>query len=270
MIEVRPFSSLGHFKNEWLNARHHFSFSDYRDPERHHWGLVRVWNDDTIEPHTGFAPHPHKDMEIITYVRTGAITHRDSLGNEGRTEAGDVQVMSAGSGIQHEEQNEEDIATQLFQIWVLPKEKGGEPFWASAKFPKADRAGELVALATGEPRFSDALPIRQDATIFGATLRAGQSVTHKVREDRRIYLVTTNGSIEVNGTQLNPRDGAAIEDEDQIVIAAKEDAEIVLARYATAQQLVAGGRQAYSPSNSHNVMTDLPCASRRLRPPQVG
>ena len=136
MIELRPFNSLGAADHGWLDAHHHFSFADYHDPGRTNWGRLRVWNDDTIAPKTGFPAHPHRDMEIITYVRKGAITHKDSLGNEGRTGAGDVQVMSAGSGIQHAEYNLEDEETTLFQIWVLPDSRGGEPSWGARPSPR--------------------------------------------------------------------------------------------------------------------------------------
>ncbi len=129
MIEKRPFASLGHADHGWLNAHHHFSFAEYHDPERMHWGAIRVWNDDIIASGGGFPPHGHRDMEIVTYVRTGVVSHRDSLGNEGRTEAGDVQVMSAGKGIVHSEFNHEDGDTSLFQIWILPEAAGGEPGW---------------------------------------------------------------------------------------------------------------------------------------------
>ena len=130
-IERRPFASLGHADHGWLNARHHFSFADYYDEERMHWGAIRVWNDDEIAPRSGFPPHPHADMEIITYVRTGAITHQDSLGNKGRTAAGDVQVMSAGTGIRHAEYNLEDETATLFQIWIMPSARGGQPSWGA-------------------------------------------------------------------------------------------------------------------------------------------
>ena len=131
MIRVRPFNSLGAFRNDWLNARHHFSFGGYRDADRMGFGRLRVWNDDEIAPGAGFDPHPHKDMEIVTYVRTGAITHQDSMGNTGRTGAGDVQVMSAGSGVRHAEYNLEDVPTTLFQIWIEPRSKGGAPSWGA-------------------------------------------------------------------------------------------------------------------------------------------
>ena len=127
MIELRPFSSLGGANHGWLDAKHHFSFANYYDPARTSWGNLRVWNDDTIAPQTGFPPHPHRDMEIITYVREGAITHQDNLGNAGRTEAGDVQVMSAGTGIAHAEYNLEPETTTWFQIWIEPRSGGGRP-----------------------------------------------------------------------------------------------------------------------------------------------
>ncbi|HEY5048224.1 MAG TPA: pirin family protein, partial [Rhizomicrobium sp.] len=149
MIERRPFGQLGGANHGWLDAKHHFSFAEYNDPARMQWGALRVWNDDEIAPNTGFPPHPHADMEIVTYVRKGAITHKDSLGNEGRTAAGDVQVMSAGSGIRHAEQNLEDQTTTLFQIWIEPRSAGGAPAWGSRPFPKGERAGRLVPLASG-------------------------------------------------------------------------------------------------------------------------
>src|ERR1051326_4765922 len=129
MIERRPYGDLGGADHGWLNTKHHFSFADYHDPARGHWGDLRVWNDDEIAPGTGCPPHPHADMEIITYVREGAITHQDNAGNKGRTEAGDVQVMSAGAGIRHAEYNLEKDPTKIFQIWIEPTGRGGNPSW---------------------------------------------------------------------------------------------------------------------------------------------
>jgi redox-sensitive bicupin YhaK (pirin superfamily) len=230
MIEKRAFDSLGKFDADWLAARYHFSFSGYHDPTRVHWGALRVWNDDTIQPKTGFPPHPHSDMEIITYVRTGAITHQDSMGNKGRTEAGDVQVMSAGSGITHAEYNLEDEATTLYQIWILPKAHGGKPYWGAAKFPKDDRAGSLVTLASGfeADQAQGALPIRQDARILAATLHGGQDVVYALEPGRHAYLAVAKGNANVNCVELGPRDGAAIRDEAAIHVSASDDAEIVL------------------------------------------
>jgi quercetin 2,3-dioxygenase len=228
MIEKRPFTSLGRFQNSWLNARHHFSFSNYRDPARDQWGAIRVWNDDEIEPGQGFMPHGHSDMEIITYVREGAITHKDSLGNTGRTEAGDVQVMSAGSGIQHSEVNLEAIKTKLFQIWILPETTGQPPSWDAAKFPKGDSSGQFVTLASGFDEDEGALPIRQKARVLGATLKAGETATYELATGRHAYLVSSKGVLSVNGIELYERDAAAIKDEGKLTVTAIVDTEMVL------------------------------------------
>ncbi len=227
MIDVRPFAGLGHANHGWLAARHPFSFAYYYDPARMGWGAIRVWNDDQIAPQTGFPPHGHASMEIITYARTGAISHRDSLGNEGRTPAGDVQVMNAGSGIQHAEYNLESDETTLFQIWVLPDAQGGSPSWGQRAFPKSDRAGQWVTLASGQ-REGDALPIRADARVLGATVTAGERLTLDVDPERHIYLVPATGAIRVNGVAAHARDGIAITGESQLEIEATEDAELVL------------------------------------------
>ncbi len=229
MIQHRPFASLGGADHGWLDAKHHFSFASYHDPERMGWGALRVWNDDTIQPRTGFPPHSHADMEIITYVREGAISHKDSLGNSGRTGPGDVQVMSAGSGIQHAEYNLEGETTRIFQIWILPDRKGEAPAWGAKPFPKSDRSGGFVALASGSPGDGDALPIRADARVLGATLKAGDSTVYTFADARRHgYLVPATGAIEVNGLRLDARDGAAIRDEASLTITALEDSELVL------------------------------------------
>src|SRR5665213_3988864 len=227
MIELRPFHSLGGANHGWLDTRHHFSFADYRDPERGHWGRLRVWNDDAIAAGTGFDPHPHQDMEIITYVREGAITHQDSLGNTGRTEAGDVQVMSAGTGIRHAEYNREPGLTRLFQIWIIPDETGGAPSWGAKPFPKADRAGHFVTLASGMGD-ADALPIRTSARVLGASLKAGQQAEYRLGPGRHAYLVPAAGKVEVNGVAAATGDGLAIEDEAVLRVTAKEDTELVL------------------------------------------
>jgi redox-sensitive bicupin YhaK (pirin superfamily) len=167
-------------------------------------------------------------MEIITYVREGAITHQDSLGNEGRTEAGDVQVMSAGSGIRHSEYNLEPTRTRIFQIWIEPNARGGQPTWGSKPFPKADRSGKLVTIASGIEGDTDALPIRADARVLATTLKAGEIAQYEPQKSRHLYLVPAAGSVEINGVRVNARDGAAIRDEDRLKITALEDAELVL------------------------------------------
>lgn len=228
MIEVRPFAFLGHADHGWLNAVHHFSFANYYDPARMGWGPIRVWNDDTIAPRSGFPPHPHSDMEIVTYVRSGAISHRDSLGNEGRTAAGDVQVMSAGTGIQHAEFNLEDEATTLFQIWILPDRQGGNPGWGQRAFPRGERAGRWEIVASGDPEGDDALPIRANAKVLAATLPAGQAIDYALDPSRHAYLVAPVGRIRINGVEAQPRDGVAIAGETGFTIEAIDDAELVM------------------------------------------
>ncbi|PPQ27878.1 pirin family protein [Rhodopila globiformis] len=228
MIELRPYDRLGGANHGWLDTRHHFSFADYHDPRRMHWGTLHVWNDDEIAPRSGFPPHPHANMEIITYVRQGAITHQDSLGNQGRTEAGDVQVMSAGTGIQHAEYNLEPDVTRIFQIWIMPRERGGTPSWGTRPFPKTDRAGCFVTLVSGIASDDDALPIGADARVVGATLTAGQTAEYRLGAARKAYLVPAAGVVEVNGVRVAARDGAAVQEEDVLRITAVEDAEILL------------------------------------------
>ncbi|QNK00973.1 pirin family protein [Dyella telluris] len=228
MIDRRPFPTLGGANHGWLNAKHHFSFANYHDQSRMGWGALRVWNDDTIAAQTGFPPHPHADMEIITYVREGAITHQDSLGNKGRTVAGDVQVMSAGTGITHAEYNLEQGDTQIFQIWIIPDQHGKAPSWGTKPFPIGDRSGRFVTLASGFKEDTDALPLRTDARVLGATLKAGETAEYEIDSQRFAYLVPAKGRIDVNGVQLDARDGAAIRHETKLTVTALEDAELVL------------------------------------------
>src|SRR5476649_629888 len=211
MLELRPFNTLGGAHHGWLDAHHHFSFAEYHDPKRMNWGNLRVWNDDVIAAGTGFPQHPHSDMEIITYVRTGAITHQDNLGNKGRTEAGDVQVMSAGTGIRHAEYNLEQVPTTLFQIWIEPNRRGGAPSWGAKPFPKSDRSGKFAVLASGFGGDAGALPIRTDARVLGVTLKAGETVEYRLGAERNGYLVPATGVVTVNGVRLEARDGAAIQ-----------------------------------------------------------
>lgn len=229
MIEARTFSDFGSENHGWLKAKHHFSFGEYYNAERMEWGPLKVWNDDEIAPQSGFAQHPHRDMEIITYVREGAITHRDSRGNEGRTMAGDVQVMSAGSGILHSEYNYEDRETRLFQIWVKPRELGGNARWDAKQFPKR-YTETLSILASGyQSDIEDgALMIGADARLYGGKLLAGGNIKHQVAKNNYLYLVASKGSIEVNGNILSERDAAAIKDEKQLIIKARDDAEFLL------------------------------------------
>lgn len=228
MIELRPFDRLGGADHGWLVTRHHFSFADYLDRARMGWGDLRVWNDDEIAPGTGFPLHPHAHMEIITYVRDGAITHQDSMGHTGRTEAGDVQVMSAGTGLMHAEYNLEAVPTRIFQIWIHPTDPGGEPTWGTRPFPRGDRAGSFVALASGLEGDPGALPIRARARVLGATLAGGETATLEVDPARHLYLVPALGAVDVDGTLVGTRDGAAITGEARLELRARDDCELVV------------------------------------------
>lgn len=231
MIEIRPFKTLGKADHGWLDTSYHFSFSDYRDPDRMGWGRLRVWNDDTIAAQSGFPPHPHRDMEIVTYVRSGAITHQDSLGNTGRTAAGDVQVMSAGTGITHAEYNREDEETTLFQLWILPEKTGEEPGWGQREFPRAGRDGAWTVLASGDATDGSAcgsLPLRADARVLAASLSAGQSLDLGLDPDRHYYCVPVGGAVKANGQDAGSRDGIAITGETALAITATEDTELLL------------------------------------------
>jgi quercetin 2,3-dioxygenase len=223
VIERRPFGSLSGDERSWLKAKHHFLF-DSKDT----WGALLMWNDDEIAPASGFAPHSHVNMEIVTYVRRGAISHRDSLGNSGRTVAGDVQVMSAGTGIRHSEFNLEPETTHIFQIWIRPTVDGGSPAWGTKPFPKQERAGRLVVLASGYDCDVDALPLRAEARVLGATPKRDQTVEYEVGERRYLYLVPAIGQVLVNGRQIDTRDGAAIKDVRRLIITAIKDSEFVL------------------------------------------
>jgi redox-sensitive bicupin YhaK (pirin superfamily) len=226
MIYIRPFASLGHANHGWLDARHHFSFANYYEPSRMGWGRIRVWNDDRIAGKSGFPPHPHRDMEIITYVRSGAITHQDSLGNKGRTGAGDVQVMSAGTGVVHSEYNLENEDTTLFQIWIESDRPSAPPSWGAMPFPREAREGALQLLASGD-KDDGALTINADARIFGATLKGGGEIRIEADPARHLYLVPS-APVRINGIAAGARDGVAIAGEGSLLIEGDADAELVL------------------------------------------
>ncbi len=229
MITPYLYKNLGSADHGWLQARHHFSFASYHDPARMQFGTLRVINDDIVAPQTGFATHPHRDMEIITYVRQGAITHRDSEGNEGVTGAGDVQVMSAGRGVYHSEYNLSDVPTNLYQIWITPHTIGVQPRWEARTFPKSPVANMLQPLASG--RDADiargALMIYQDATIAGGRMLPGQKIIHALKHQG--YLLVSSGSLHVDGVILHKGDGAAVTDVAHVEItAAESDTELLV------------------------------------------
>ncbi len=215
MYDPRPFDSLGRFQNEWLNARHHFSFSSYHDPKRMGWGPLLVWNDDRISANSGFALHGHRDMEIITILRRGAITHTDNFGHRGRIPTGEIQIMSAGTGIRHSEWNEEAEETGLFQIWITPRQKGLPPRWENRSFADP-RPGELVPLVSGRPG-NEVLVIDQDAILYAGSAAPSAPVTHRL-DGRPAYLVVDVGSVTVAGHALKAGDALAIIDEEILVV----------------------------------------------------
>lgn len=228
MITVYPYTTLGHANHGWLDAHYHFSFSTYLDRNRMGFGLLRVINDDRVAAGRGFATHPHNNMEIITYVRAGAITHRDTLGNSGRTGAGDVQVMSAGSGISHSEQNLEQEETRLYQIWIEPNRRDVPPRWDARAFPKSPVSEALPLLVSGRAEDADAgaLFIHQDAAIYGGRLQAGTVLQHPVKY--QAYILVSEGNVLVDGKALAQGDGAEVTDQSVITFEAKTDAEILV------------------------------------------
>jgi len=232
MLQLRPKENLDGGDRGWLKARHHFTVSARGNAANSPLGALVVWNDGEIAPNSGFGLHAHADMEIVTYVRQGVVTHEDSSGNIGHILAGDVQVISAGTGISHSERNLNQDPLKLFQIWLLPRQRGGAPHWDSRGFPKADRAGRLVPLASGYPEDTEALQIRADARVLGATLFAGTTVTHAQNQFRHAYLAPAQGVIFVNGQRVAVGDGVAAIDEPELTIRAEQDAEFVLVNAA--------------------------------------
>lgn len=228
MITVYPYAQLGHADHGWLDARHHFSFARYWNPQRVKFGTLRVINDDRVARGAGFAPHPHDNMEIITYVKQGAISHKDSLNNAGRTGAGDVQVMSAGTGVVHSEFNHEDEDTTLYQIWITPNQQGVQPRWEAREFPKEPVKEHLHVLVSGqtEHQGSGALFIHQDATIYGGRLKAGTRITQPLKH--QAYVLASQGTVSINGTRMQQGDGAEITHEPAVEITAVEDAEVLV------------------------------------------
>jgi redox-sensitive bicupin YhaK (pirin superfamily) len=232
MLQVRSSPTLDGGDFGWLKARHHFAVMRDGNPANGPLGALIVWNDDEIAPGTGFGLHGHADMEIVSYVREGTVTHRDSLGNVGHTSAGDVQAISAGTGIRHSEHNLGAEPLRLVQIWLRPRREGGTPRWDTRRFPQADRANQWVALASGLPGDGDALPIRADARVLGATLLAGAHIARELSGLRHAYIAPARGVVEVNGHRLAVGDGIAATDERRLDVVAQEDSELLLVEAA--------------------------------------
>ncbi len=227
MLTPKPYDDIGLSDLGWLKGKQHFAIGRHGNPAHRALGNLIVLNDDEIAPASGFPLHGHTDLEIVTYVREGVITHEDDLGNKGRTEAGDVQVMSTGDGIRHAEYNEGEGPTRMFQIWLSPRRSGGPPNWSARKFPKAARSGQFVTLASGYDA-PDALPIRADAEVLGAVLAAGAKAPFAIRPGHGVYIVPSKGAVSVNGVRLEALSGLSVVDEASVEIEAAEDAELVL------------------------------------------
>lgn len=230
MIEHRPFASLGTLSRDWLNARLHFRFGKLGQPAHGAVGPLIVWNDDEVAPHSGFGLHPHRDMEIVTWVRSGAITHEDDAGNRARLVADSVQAMHAGTGIHHAERNHEDVPARMFQIWLQPRKPGGTPCWTTGSCSQTRRDGRFVTLASGDPVdvHAGALPIDADARVRIVTLREGRSIRVALDAPHAAYFVTDHGQIDIAGTRLEPRDGALVRDVSEVSITASSDTDVVM------------------------------------------
>jgi redox-sensitive bicupin YhaK (pirin superfamily) len=227
MLRLKSFDDISGVDAGWLKAKHHFAIGPYGNPAHQAIGNLIVFNDDEIAPRTGFDLHQHENVEIVSYIREGTVTHSDDKGNLGKTHAGDVQVMSAGTGIRHSERNDEDVPIRLFQIWLKPSFVGGIPRWGNKPFPKSDRAGVFVPLASGR-NAEGALPIRTDAEVYGALLQAGARTSFSFRKGDAGYLVPATGEVEVGMVQVGAREGLVIENEKMVAINALRDSELIL------------------------------------------
>ena len=228
MISVRHAAERGTANFGWLDSRHTFSFGDYHDPEQMGFGPLRVINEDRVSPGQGFGTHGHRDMEIISYVLDGALEHKDSIGTGSVIRPGDVQIMSAGTGIRHSEFNHSKTQPVHFlQIWVVPDRQGIAPRYEQKTFPDADKRGRLRLVGSSDGRDGSVI-IHQDAKIFAALLSTGDQVTHALPRGRRAWLQVVRGTVAMNGQELHTGDGAAVEDEPTLTVTAKVDGTEIL------------------------------------------
>lgn len=231
MIKQYPYNQLGKADHGWLKSSHHFSFANYYNPARMGFGRLRVINDDWVQPHTGFAPHPHKNMEIISFIRSGAITHQDSVGNKGVTEHGEVQVMSAGTGIVHSEYNRTKEPLTFYQIWIEPNKLNVKPRWESKPFPKALNESSLPLLVSGyKEDKGKALYIYQEARIFGGKVAAGAEISIPITH--QAYVLCSSGEISIidgsKSVKMKKGDGAEVTKQKSLVIKASVEAEVIV------------------------------------------
>ncbi|MBB5423039.1 pirin family protein [Paraburkholderia sp. JPY303] len=230
MIEHRLYLACGAVRRDWLNTRAHFRVGQCGRTDHAPLGALYVWNDDEFAPRSGFGLHAHRDVEIVTWVRSGAITYEDDAGNRARLVADSVQAMSAGTALHHSERNEEDVPARLFQIWLHPRTPGGTPRWATRICSRGCREGRFVTLASGDPDDvrAGALPIHADARVRIATLREGTTLHHVLPTSRRAYLVADHGRLDVGKVRLAPRDGVAVRDQSQLTLVARDDTDVVI------------------------------------------
>lgn len=228
MLEIIESDSRGSADHGWLRAKHTFSFAEYQNPERVQFGTVRVINEDRIAPGKGFGTHPHRDMEIVTYVIDGAIAHKDSMGNGTVIEAGEIQRMTAGTGVQHSEFNHsQDKELHLLQIWIYPEKNGLEPGYEQTRFPREAKLNRLRLVGSRDGR-DGSITIHQDVDLYASVLEAGNQVSLDLRPDRKVFVQVVEGDIIVNGQQLSAGDGAQIEDERALQISAVTEAEFLV------------------------------------------
>lgn len=228
MLTVRPARERGHADHGWLDTYHTFSFASYQDARHMGFRSLRVMNEDVVQPRQGFGTHPHRDMEIVTYVLQGALEHRDSMGNGEVLRPGEFQRMSAGTGITHSEFNpSESEPVHLYQIWLLPERRGIAPSYEQRRFAAEERRNQLRLVASRDAA-DGSLLIHQDARILLSTLDAGQEVAHELAEGRHAWLQVLRGVVWLNGQELKSSDGAAVSDERLLTIRAAEEAEVML------------------------------------------
>ncbi|HKP71842.1 MAG TPA: pirin family protein [Pyrinomonadaceae bacterium] len=228
MITVRKAAERGHFNFGWLDTYHTFSFDQYYDPRHMAFRSLRVINEDRVAPGHGFPTHPHRDMEIITYILEGALEHRDSMGNGSQIRPGEVQRMSAGTGVRHSEKNgSTDEPVHLLQIWIMPERQGIAPGYEQKMFEAEEKRGRLRLIASRDGR-EGSVTIHQDAQLYAALLEPGQEVVHQLPAERHAWLQVARGAVELNGQTLNQGDGAAVSRESQLVIAGRESSEVLL------------------------------------------
>ncbi|MBL8645379.1 MAG: pirin family protein [Rhodospirillaceae bacterium] len=228
MITIRKSNDRGHFQNDWLDSYHSFSFGEYFDPQHVGFSALRVINDDKVAPGAGFPTHPHRDMEIITYVLDGELEHKDSLGNGSVIRPGDIQRMSAGSGILHSEFNPQaDVGTRLLQIWLFPQQKGIAPGYEQINVPAAERSGKLKLVGSPDGR-DGSVTIHQDTSLYASILKAGESAALTLASNRTAWVQVAKGAITLNGQAMNEGDGAAVRKETTLTLTATADAEVLV------------------------------------------